>query len=281
MTVVLIKGLGLIGSSLARIIKHSHENVQVTAMDPDDDNLRFALQHSIIDRATADFQDASQADFIILAAPVSQIVKDIHQLATMDLKAGVVVTDVGSTKQTIMKAAQELTAAKIDFVGGHPMAGSHLTGAAAGSIDLFKGAFYFQVPTSGSDGMQKLQALLAAAQVKWAKVSAPEHDKLVAQISHLPHILAYTLVNQTAQTLKDQHPGIQAVAGGFKSTTRIAQADPTMWTAIMQNNRTDILQQVDGYITDLQAVRSTIAKRDWDSLQKFFSTAATTRKNLN
>lgn len=281
MTTVLIKGLGLIGSSLARIIKQDHPDTTVLAIDPNQDNITFALQQGFIDRAVTDWQAASQADFIILAAPVSQIVKDIHQLVQLPLKPSVVITDVGSTKQTIMDAAQELTAEGIDFVGGHPMAGSHLTGSQAGKVDLFKDAFYFLVPTIKGDGAQRLQSLLSAAQVKWTPISAADHDKLVAQISHLPHILAYTLVQQTAHTLAGQQPGINAAAGGFKSTTRIAQSDPTMWTAIMQNNRADILQQLDEYLADLQSVRAAIDKGDLTTLKNLFSKAATVREGLN
>ncbi|MGX7775109.1 prephenate dehydrogenase [Limosilactobacillus fermentum] len=281
MTTVLIKGLGLIGSSLARIIKQGHSDVTVWAIDPNQDNIAFARQQGFIDQAITDWQAASQADFIFLAAPVSQIIEDIHQLAQLSLKSSVVVTDVGSTKQTIMDAAQELTAKGIDFVGGHPMAGSHLTGAQAGQVDLFKDAFYFLISTIKGDDTQRLQSLLSAAQVIWTPISAADHDKLVAQISHLPHILAYTLVYQTAHTLAGHHPGIQAAAGGFKSTTRIAQADPTMWTAIMQNNQTDILQQLDEYLADLQMVRDAIDKGDLATLKNLFSEAAMVRQSLN
>nr|BAJ41482.1 prephenate dehydrogenase [Lactiplantibacillus paraplantarum] len=281
MTTVLIKGLGLIGSSLARIIKQGHSDVTVWAIDPNQDNIAFARQQGFIDQAITDWQAASQADFIFLATPVSQIIEDIHQLAQLSLKSSVVVTDVGSTKQTIMDAAQELTAKGIDFVGGHPMAGSHLTGAQAGQVDLFKDAFYFLISTIKGDDTQRLQSLLSAAQVIWTPISAADHDKLVAQISHLPHILAYTLVYQTAHTLAGHHPGIQAAAGGFKSTTRIAQADPTMWTAIMQNNQTDILQQLDEYLADLQMVRDAIDKGDLATLKNLFSEAAMVRQSLN
>lgn len=281
MTTVLIKGLGLIGSSLARIIKQGHPAVTVLAIDLDSDNLKWARREGIIDQSTTDLATARQADFIILAAPVSQIVTDIHQLAKLPLKPSVIVTDVGSTKQTIMQAAQKLTTAGIDFVGGHPMAGSHLTGAQAGQADLFNGAFYFLIPTMDGDGIQRLQWLLKTAQVKWTRINAAEHDKLVAQISHLPHILAYSLVVQTAQALAGQQPGIKAVAGGFKSTTRIAQAYPAMWTAIMQNNRDAILQQLDDYVLTLKAVRATIDKGDLATLKKFFSEAAAVRRGLD
>lgn len=281
MTTVLIKGLGLIGSSLARIIKQGHPDAIVLAIDPDKDNITFARQQGFIDQAVTNLEAASQADFIILATPVSQIVTDIRQLAQLPLKPSVVITDVGSTKQTIMHAAQVLTTKGIDFVGGHPMAGSHLTGAQAGKANLFKDAFYFLVPTIKGDGAQRLQSLLTAAGVKWTPIKAEDHDKLVAQISHLPHILAYTLVQQTAHTLAGQQPGINAAAGGFKSTTRIAQADPTMWTAIMQNNRTDILHQLDEYITNLQKVRTAINKGDLTTLRELFSAATTIRKGLN
>ena len=280
MTTVFISGLGLIGSSLARIIKKKEPAINIIATDTNQAALTFAKRHGLIDENSPDLGPASQADFIILATPVAQIIADIQQLAQLPLKPHVIVTDVGSTKATIMTAANQLTAKGINFIGGHPMAGSHLTGVRAGRADLFKNTYYFQIPTMGTAGLTRVRSLLEVADVKWTTITAADHDKLVAQISHLPHILAYTLVNQAASTLDGQHPGIKAAAGGFRSMTRTAQADPTMWTAIMQNNRTAIVHQLNDYIAELSTVRDAIDGGRLDRLQDFFTQAQQTRRKL-
>lgn len=281
MTTVFIRGLGLIGSSLARIIKLGHPKTTIVASDTNQAALQYACQHNIIDEAVPNLQGASEADFIILATPVSQIVNDLHRLATLPLKSNVVVTDTGSTKQTIMKAAQELFTKSVDFIGGHPMAGSHLTGVQAGRADLFHNADYFLIPTNKTNGKQRLEELLKSAGVHWVTITAETHDRLVAQISHLPHIIAYSLVNQSAAALTDQHPGLDAAAGGFKSTTRIAKADPEMWTAIMKNNQAAISHQLDEYINELEAVKQAIDQGKQQQLKAYFTKAQRVRQQLD
>lgn len=282
MTVVFIKGLGLIGSSLARIIKAGHPDCQIIASDTELTNLEFAQSHGFIDQGAAGWRPAEAADFIILATPVSQINRDLTALATLPLKKGVIVTDVGSTKQSVVKAARGLTKRGINFVGGHPMAGSHLTGAAAGRADLFAGAYYFLVPCSSSSAaVDQLRSLLAAASVRWTTITATAHDRLVAQLSHLPHLLAYTLVNQTAQTLAGQQPGMEAAAGGFKSVTRTAQAEPAMWTAIMKSNREQVLGQLADFQQQLTAVQQALSAGNYEWLNDFFTRAAIIRQHLN
>ena len=190
----------------------------------------------------ANWDQVAEMDVIILAGPVSQIIKDIQDLSHQSLKTGVLITDVGSTKQTVMKAAQAFKDQAVNFIGGHPMVGSHKTGVWAGRANLFENAFYFQIPLNAASAQQldKLQDLLAATNAKWLQVTAPQHDKIVAQISHVPHVIASALVNQTERTFQGDPLGMCLAAGGFKSITRIASADPTMWSAILLNNPTMI-----------------------------------------
>lgn len=281
MTVVFIKGLGLIGSSLARAIKEVHPDVKIIASDVNQQSLDYALQHHIIDRAVDGFNEVDSADVIILASPVSQIIQDIQQLATYRLKDSVIVTDVGSTKQTIMAASRVLTDQGITFIGGHPMAGSHKSGVQAGKADLFENAFYFILPGDHQAASQRLEQLLSGTHAKWLTVSAEQHDRIVAQISHVPHVIAAELVNQTRETLKDEPIGMRVAAGGFKSVTRIAASDPTMWSAILLNNRSLILTQLKEYITGLNNVVTLIQNQDRDALFQFFSHAKASRESLN
>ncbi len=279
---VLISGLGLIGSSIARIIKQADEEVEIIGADPDDDTAQFLLSQKVIDQRTTFEQAAPQADFIILAAPVSVIINQLASLARLPLKADVLITDVGSTKVAVMAAAAPLMKRHLNFVGGHPMAGSHETGGRAGNGHLFDGAVYFLVgKTETNRKLNVFQALLKSANCRWQAISATQHDQLVSDISHLPHVIAATLVNTVADSLAAQPFGLEAAAGGFKDTTRIAASDPTMWTAIMLSNADQISQEISQFQTHLKKFQTALKQRDQVALNTFFQNAQRTRKSLD
>ncbi|ANZ57490.1 prephenate dehydrogenase [Fructilactobacillus lindneri] len=282
MTTVFIKGLGLIGSSIARVIKQTNPNVKIIGSDQNTASLHYALNHQVIDETSNDLELAGQADFIFLATPVDQIIADIETLARQPLRPNVIVTDVGSTKQTVMKAAAILAEKKVTFVGGHPMAGSHKTGVRAGTPNLFENAFYFQIPT-GTDGevaARKIQKLLQVAKAKWLTVTPKQHDKIVAQISHIPHVIAAGLVNQTQAAFADEPMGMRLAAGGFKSITRIASADPQMWNDILLNNADLISTQLQQYLDVLTDIKHKIDQRDSTAIKTYFEKAKTSRDKL-
>lgn len=282
MTRVLIKGLGLIGSSIAQDIHQAHPDVKITGVDVAVDSLAFAKQQHIIDDVSDDFANSAVgADVIILAGPVSVIVTDLQALARLKLKPHVLVTDVGSTKQTVVQAAAGLEANGVTFIGGHPMAGSHKSGVTAGRPDLFENAFYMLVPgLADSQAIQRLQSLLVGTHVKWLTVTARQHDRLVGQLSHLPHVVAAALVNQTYAALADSPLGLRLAAGGFKSITRIASSDPTMWTAILATNGQLVTRQLQAYINELKGIQRAITAQDMATIQQFFSAAKVTRDQL-
>ncbi|BDZ30555.1 prephenate dehydrogenase [Lactiplantibacillus sp. WILCCON 0030] len=282
MTQVVIHGLGLIGCSLARAIKLGHPDVTIVGSDVQPASLSYAKQHQFVDEVTTDFSKAAlDAEVIILAGPVSVITADLATLAQLTLKPNVIVTDVGSTKQTVMAAAQPLQQQGITFIGGHPMAGSHKSGVAAGRADLFENAFYFLVPgVASKTAVAQLQELLAATKVKWLTVTPRQHDRLVGQLSHLPHVVAAALVNQTQLALADSPMGLRLAAGGFKSVTRIASSDPTMWTAILLNNPTVVVSQLQAFSAELATVTTAIEAGDGQALTEFFTAAKTTRDHL-
>lgn len=282
MTTVLISGLGLIGSSIARIIKAGDATVEIIGSDPDDNSAQFLVDHQIIDQRADFAQTAPQADLIILAGPVSVILSQIDELAQLKLKEQVLVTDVGSTKQSIMTEAKRLTHKGVAFLGGHPMAGSHLTGSRNGSIDLFNGSKYFLV--TGSQTKQQLrdfEQLLDSANVDWTEITAETHDKLVSELSHLPHVVAATLVNSVADGLAHGPVGLKAAAGGFKSTTRIAALDPKMWTAIMMSNSQVIAQELATFQTALSHFEQAIQDQDEAAIYAAFAKAQRIRKSLD
>lgn len=282
MTTVLISGLGLIGSSIARMVHESTPQATILGSDPDDDTSQFMLDHHLMAERVAFEGAAPQADVIFLAGPVSVITTQLAQLAQLPLKPGVIVTDVGSTKREVMAAAQPLMTANTAFVGGHPMAGSHKTGSAAGDISLFQGASYFLVPGSANPAqVATLKALLAPAHFNWVALPADQHDQLVSTTSHLPHVVASTLMNTAARQLSTDPNWHVGAAGGFRDTTRIAAADPTMWTAIMTSNQADILAELDAFDATLHDLRDAIATGDQAALHDFFSQAQAARQSLD
>lgn len=282
MTMVLISGLGLIGSSIARIIRDGNPETDIIGSDPDDGSAQFLLDHRIIDAREQFTEAASKADVIILAGPVSIIMSQIKILSKLHLKDGALITDVGSTKQAIMKAAKQLMQPGIGFVGGHPMAGSHLTGSQNGSVDLFSGSKYFLVTGSQTDRqLREFKKLMKLANVEWITTTAETHDKLVSELSHIPHAVAAVLVNSIADSLQDNPIGLKAAAGGFMSTTRIAASDPKMWTAIMMSNSSEISRQIELFQQQLNDLQTAIKHQDADKIFDTFAKAQKIRKSLD
>ncbi|MFT8557197.1 prephenate dehydrogenase [Liquorilactobacillus hordei] len=279
---VFINGLGLIGSSLARAIKKRNPEIIITAADTNKNTLKYAISNKIIDKVVENLENIKTADIIILATPVDQIIKMLHELSKLQLKSGAIITDVGSTKQAILKAAEELVQPGVTFIGGHPMAGSHESGIAAGRADLFADAFYFLVPLKTKNKqIKELQSLLQETNVKWFEIEADTHDKLVGQISHLPHIIAATLVNRTENEFADSKLGMGMAAGGFKSTTRIASSDPAMWSAILKTNTTILIDQLAKYQQQLSEVQEALSNGDQEKLYNLFFQAKNSRDKLN
>lgn len=283
MTTVFIEGLGLIGSSLARAIRQRRGDATVIGHDQNAESLAWAKNHQVIDQVAPNgLADAGSADVIILATPVTQIVKELQQLATLSLKPGVIVTDTGSTKAVVLQAAQALMAKGVTFIGGHPMAGSERSGVKAGRASLFAEAHYFLVNGNATkDQMLALRNVLSAAGAYFEILTAPQHDQMVAQISHVPHVVASALAISAEIGLADQPQALQFSAGGFRDTTRIAAGDPTMWTAIMQSNTEAILKALDTNIATLQHARQLIAENDVDAMHAWFEQAQHVRQSID
>ncbi|GAO99525.1 prephenate dehydrogenase [Fructobacillus ficulneus] len=281
METVFINGLGLIGATMARIIKASNPTVTILATDFNQENLDYMVDAGVVTTVTDFTTGASQADLIILATPVSAIRESLNDLATMALKPGVLVTDVGSSKESILAAAQPLMAAGVHFLGGHPMAGSHLTGSANGRLDLLANHSFFLINGNATPTQIKAyQDLLGAGQLHFSELTASQHDQLVSATSHLPHAVAFALANAILPKIKamDIDPGIPA--GGLLDTTRIAKADPDMWTAIFTSERADLLEQIDGFQDQLDRLRTAIANEDQASIHTQVQAANQARREL-
>ncbi|MHA8138169.1 prephenate dehydrogenase [Lactobacillaceae bacterium Scapto_B20] len=264
-----INGLGLIGASMARIIKAKDPSIQISAHDLNQANLDFMLDHQLID-ASVDFETgAKEADLIILATPVKQIATSIAELVQLPLKPGVLVTDVGSNKERILAAAQPLMEHGIHFLGGHPMAGSHLSGSQYSNIEMLQNHTYFLVNGNASrEDINQFEQLLAPGKLAFNELTATQHDQLVSATSHLPHLVAFTLINTIAPELDEMpiDPGIPS--GGLLDTTRVAKADPDMWASIMTSEDADLLEQIDQFEHQLQVLKQAIQDHDTEVIEQ-------------
>lgn len=281
---IYIAGLGLIGGSIALGIRRGHPDYHILGYNRGETSRQIALERGIVDEASSDFATfAPKADVIILAVPIKQTIAFLEELAHLPLKPNVLITDAGSTKQAILEAAEtHLTGKAIRFIGSHPMAGSHKSGAMAADVNLFENAYYILTPSSltTADSISDLKDLLAGLHVRFTEMTAVEHDRVTSQVSHFPHILASSLALQ-AGDYRDKHPMTQHLAaGGFRDMTRIAESEPGMWASILASNQEAILERLTDFQERLTQVTELVQTGDEEGLWTFFNQGRQTRKAM-
>ena len=281
---IYIAGLGLIGASMALGIKRDHPEYEILGYNRSQASRDIALERGMIDRATDDFASfAPLADVIILTLPIKQTIAFIQKLATLDLKEGVIISDAGSTKAAIVDAAEQYLAGKsVRFVGAHPMAGSHKTGAASADVNLFENAYYIFTPSglTSPDTLDEMKALLSGLHARFIEIDAKEHDRVTSQISHFPHILASGLMEQTAVYAREHEMTRRFAAGGFRDMTRIAESEPGMWTSILLSNRETILERIEDFKNRLDEIGQAISKGEEEQIWNFFNQAREQRQAM-
>ena len=281
---IYIAGLGLIGASMALGIKRDHPDYEILGYNRSQAPRDIALDRGMIDRATDDFASfAPLADIIILTLPIQQTLTFIEKLASLDLKEGVIISDAGSTKSTIVSTAEKCFADKsVRFVGAHPMAGSHKTGAASADVNLFENAYYIFTPSSLTtpDTLEEMRDLLSGLHARFIEIDAEEHDRVTSQISHFPHILASGLMEQTASYAEEHEMARRFAAGGFRDMTRIAESEPGMWTSILLSNRETIIERIEDFKGRLDEIEQAISKGDENQIWNFFNQAREQRQAM-
>ena len=281
---IYIVGLGLIGASMALGIKRDHPDYEILGYNRSKPSRDIALERGMIDRATDDFASfAPLADIIILTLPIKQTIAFIQELASLGLKEGVLISDAGSTKSAIVNSAEENFAGKsVRFVGGHPMAGSHKTGAASADVNLFENAYYIFTPSSltTSDTLEEMKNLLSGLHARFIEIDAAEHDKVTSQVSHFPHILASGLMEQTALYAREHELAGRFAAGGFRDMTRIAESEPGMWTSILLSNRETIIERIEDFKGRLDEIGQAIRDEDEGQIWNFFNQAREQRQAM-
>ncbi len=279
---IAIVGLGLIGSSIARAVRAADAGVRLVAVDHSAAAAEAACGAGVVDAVAADVATAAAtADLVILAVPVRALPCELQALLPLaaGLAArGTLVTDVGSTKASLLAAAASLFgAAPAWLVPGHPLAGSERSGWAAGKADLFAGRKVLLCPTAANAAaLARVAAFWRRLGAKVEAMDADEHDGLLAQTSHLPHLLSFALV----EALIDATPAARLFGhsgGGFRDMTRLAASDPVMWRDIALDNRDGVLRAIDLFASRLADLRADVAAGDGVALQRRFDRAKAAR----
>ncbi|MFT8321546.1 MAG: prephenate dehydrogenase [Bacillus sp. (in: firmicutes)] len=280
---VFIIGLGLIGGSLALCIKERHPQSFIVGYDVSAHNVKLGKMLGVIDENVDSIKaGAIDADLILIATPVKEAETIIKMLAAFPLKKEVIITDVGSTKGQIMQKAQILLNKGVTFIGGHPMAGSHKSGVSAAKELLFENAFYLLTPDSHTKEVEvnRLISWLEGTKARFLIISPKEHDLLTGVISHLPHIVATSLVHQADQTSKTNELVTRLAAGGFRDITRIASSSPSMWRDILLHNKEVLLYLLNDWQKEMDKVISLIKEENSDALFNYFQHAKNVRDEL-
>jgi len=274
-----IVGAGLIGGSFSLALKQAGAVREVLGVGRNPARLTVARELGLIDRAV-DWTEAGQADCILLALPVGETEAVLRQLAP-HLKAGVIVTDAGSTKVNVIAAARAALGDRFtDFVPGHPIAGSEQSGPGAARADLYQGkkVVLTPQPDTRADALATVKALWQSVGAQVETLDADLHDRVFAAVSHLPHLAAFALVDELAQRA-DGDTFFRFAASGFRDFTRIAGSSPEMWRDIALANREALVVELDAYVAALQGLRSAVSAEDADALLAIFSRARTAREH--
>lgn len=270
---IAIIGVGLIGGSLALALKQAGAVREVIGWDHNAEHLQHALELGIVDKAAAEICAAvNTADVVVLALPV-RCLPEIALQALRYMRADAILTDTGSVKETVVTGIEPgAIEAGIAYVPGHPISGTEKSGPTAAFAELYCGKRCILTPTD----VTSLAAVEVTAQL-WRRAGSEvvimdvcKHDRILAAISHLPHMIAYALVNSVSNYNEYAENILEYSAGGFLDFTRIASSDPVMWRDIAMDNRSAILVMLEQFETFLAELKADIVSLDGERLEKFF-----------
>lgn len=274
-------GLGLIGGSIAKTIQKKYPDTMLIATARRLETITEAYEAGTITNSTLlELSDFSDCDYIFLCTPVQQNLLYLKQLKDI-VKPSCIITDVGSVKTDIHKAVINL-GMETNFIGGHPMCGSEKTGFSNATDHLLENAYYIITPTAAvaDSKVQEFQELVKSLGAIPMILDYEKHDFATAAISHLPHIIASSLVNLVSD-LDDSEETMRCIAaGGFKDITRIASSSPVMWQNICLSNQEQILKLIDSYIASLENIRSVVNQGLDDEIIQFFQKAKDYRDSI-
>ena len=277
-----IIGLGLIGTSILHAIKVKEEDEVVTfAYDINPNHREIVMQLKIASFVCDDIQDAvKEADLVILAVPVGAM-KTVASLIAPFLKNNTIVTDTGSTKGSVISDVNPYLSNNVYFIPSHPLAGTEYSGPKSGFSSLFENRYWLIVYDKQTNETKKLIKFFEKLGSIVEIVNTEYHDRILAITSHLPHLIAYTIVGTASDLETDlKNDVIKFSASGFRDFTRIASSDPIMWRDIFLNNSDAVLEMIQRFNEDLSDLQKAIRKKDGDKLHSFFSRTRSIRKKI-
>ncbi|MCK4778274.1 MAG: prephenate dehydrogenase [Actinomycetia bacterium] len=279
---VAIIGVGLIGGSIGLALRENYPDLKVIGIPRREETIIEALNRGAVTEGTLDKKEGVKgADIIFVATPV-QTVRSVVEEIYPYVKDKAIITDVGSTKSEIVSKIESFIPENINFIGGHPLAGSERTGIEAASPTLFKNTSYMLTPTKKTDSgaFKTLHKLLTSIGANIVAMEPERHDKVTAYISHLPHLLASSLVQMTGEQSEDVENLLSFTAGGFRDMTRIAAGSPSIWVDIFLSNAGALSKVVDEYRDVLLKIKDAIKSKDKEVLNEFLEGARKKRLNL-
>jgi len=276
---VVIVGVGLIGGSFARALRHAGAVKTLVGVGRSPESMARALELGIVDEVAGIESAMRGADLVLVAAPVAQTGPVLASILPY-LEAHTIVTDAGSTKTDVAASARAALGAKVaQFVPGHPIAGRETNGPDAAIVELYRGkkTVLTPLPENAPEHVARVAAAWSACGAIIHYLSAEEHDKVFASVSHLPHLLAYALVHDIASK---PHAGLlfQYAASGFRDFTRIAGSSPEMWRDITLANQCALLGELDAYLAQLTALRGMLAAGDGAAIEAVYTNAQQARR---
>lgn len=279
---IIIIGVGLIGGSLGLALKEKKANFKIVGIDKQE-IIEKAIARGAIDEGTVNLKEGiEEADIVIIATPVKTILNLLTQINPF-LKKGCIVTDTGSTKQQIVRKANKVLSKDIFFIGGHPMAGSEEYGIDSANSHLFQDKTYILTPTKKSNliAIEKISSLIKMIGGKRLILNSLEHDRIVGTVSHLPQIMAVSLVNMVSELVRKENNNnyFKAVGEGFKDITRIASSPYKIWEDICDTNQENILEMIQEFRNYLGVIEDKL-KNEPNSLKEEFQKASKLRESI-
>jgi cyclohexadieny/prephenate dehydrogenase len=280
---VALIGIGLIGSSLARVLRRDSPATEIVACARRAETLAAVERLALADVTTHDPAEAAEgADLVVIATPLSAYAEIGRRIAPA-LKQGAILTDVGSVKEVVVRDLGPHVPEGVHFVPGHPVAGTEHSGPEAGFAELFRDRWCILIPLAETapEAVAKVGHMWEMAEMRVVTMSAAHHDRVLAMTSHLPHLIAYTIVG-TATNLEESLKSevIAFSASGFRDFTRIAASDPVMWRDIFLNNREAVLDVLQRFSEDLTALQRAIRWGEGDTLQELFTRTRAIRRSI-
>lgn len=272
---ILIVGLGLLGGSYAKGLKAKGHHL--SAIDPNQDSIDFALAEKIIDEGSISPQEAliSQAEVIIFALYPSMMLDWVEKQKVF-FQPGTIITDVCGVKQELVEGMEKILPSEVYFVGAHPMAGKEVSGIRHSDPKMFQNANFILTPTSNTNENALATVRLLAEELEFARISVLdplEHDKAIGFLSQLTHVIAVSLMN-----CQNNEEYIKYTGDSFRDLTRIAKINEHLWTELFLANKDILLEEIDQFSTELHAFREILASEDVDAMKKRFINSTERRK---